>query len=192
MAFKNDFRPDIIAGNPPYNNGTDIDFVFDAFEVAKVAVAEITPAKFQTAEADQKITSQHSYGDFRSELVPHIKELVFYPEAAEIFEIRNTDGIVHYTIDKNNIHENCKVVNHCRHQKYFESEAMRPIIHRETFHNIGYEIIKYMNITESFKFETDENHRYAVWTGNQINGGNGWGYSNRKDPTATFNEKGVF
>lgn len=84
MAFKNDFRPDIVAGNPPYNNGMDIDFLFDAFEVSKIAVSEIVPAKWQTAEADQRIDSKHSYGDFRREIVPHMDKVVFYPQSIEI------------------------------------------------------------------------------------------------------------
>ena len=72
MAFKNNFKPDIIIGNPPYNNGMDIDFVFNAFDIAKIAVAMITPAKWQTCEADQRIDSTHSYGDFREQIVPHM------------------------------------------------------------------------------------------------------------------------
>lgn len=34
----------------------------------------ITPAKWQTAEASQEISSQHSYGEFRQVIVPCIKQ----------------------------------------------------------------------------------------------------------------------
>lgn len=192
MAFKSDFRPDIVAGNPPYNNGMDIDFVFDSFKVAKIAVSMVVPAKWQTSEADQRINSKHSYGDFRREIVPHMDKVVFYPEGAELFEIRNTDGITIYTIDKQKTFDVATIINHCRHQKYFESVDRRSINNRETLHNIGVSIIEKVSKHEKFMFDTTDSHRYAVWTGNQINGGNGWGYSNREDPTATFNADGKF
>lgn len=47
----------------------------------------ITPAKWQTAEADQKIASKMSYGQFRKKLVPHMREVVFYPDAGNVFDI---------------------------------------------------------------------------------------------------------
>ena len=192
MAFKNDFRPDVIAGNPPYNNGMDIDFVFNAFDIARIVVSMIVPGKWQTCEADQRIGSAHSYGEFREKIVPHMDKVVFYPEGAELFEIRNTDGITIYTIDKNKVYNDISIINHCRHQKYFESEAIRSILNRETLHNIGNEIIESLGTFDSFTFNTDKLCEWTVWTGNQINGGNGWGYSNRLDPTATFNAKGSF
>ena len=39
MAFKNDFKPDIVIGNPPYNNGMDIDFLIDAHKIAKIGTS---------------------------------------------------------------------------------------------------------------------------------------------------------
>jgi len=46
---------DTVVGNPPYNGGWDIDFVIRGFNLSKSYVLMITPAKWQTAEADQKI-----------------------------------------------------------------------------------------------------------------------------------------
>lgn len=179
MAFENDFRPDIIAGNPPYNNGMDIDFVFDAFEVAKIAVAEITPAKFQTAEADQKIASKHSYGDFRSELVPHIKELVFYPNCRDIFEIFQTDGIAWYVLTHNRVDE-ALVVNKCIDIEYFNSKEARNITKSQSLLNICNEVIESMGNYESFEF-TDITHRkrYEVWINTKVSG---FDWYNNKEP----------
>lgn len=192
MAFKNDFRPDVIAGNPPYNNGMDIDFVFSAFDIAKVAVSMITPAKWQTAEADQRIDSTHSYGDFREKIVPYIDKVVFYPDAAEIFEIRNVDGISIYTLTHELV-DKCHIINRCLHQKHFNSEAYRDIKQRQSLHNIGEEIVKSLGSIESFKFKNiTHNKKYEVWTGNQVNGGCGWGYADRQNPCSLVNLDGAF
>lgn len=53
----------------------------------------ITPAKWQTAEADQKIASKMSYGQFRKKLVPHMREVVFYPDAKDAFDIAIREGV---------------------------------------------------------------------------------------------------
>lgn len=188
MAFKNDFRPDIIAGNPPYNNGMDIDFVFDAFEVTKVAVAEITPAKFQTAEADQKIASQHSYGDFRSELVPHICSIIFYMDAAEVFAIEQPDGVVAYTLTKRNI-DQCLVINRCKHQKYFNNFRYRDITHQQSLNNAGNDLYEYLGNYNKYSFK--ENYgQYEVYTGGQVAWGHAWGYSERLDPCSLISRDG--
>ena len=52
-------------GNPPYNDGMDIDFEFNGFEISKELVLMITPAKWQTAEGKQRIASNKTYGQFR-------------------------------------------------------------------------------------------------------------------------------
>lgn len=193
MAFKNNFKPDIIVGNPPYNNGMDIDFLIDAHRVAKIGTSFIVPAKWQTAEADQRIDSKHSYGDFRREVVPHMSKVVFYPDAAEIFEIRNVDGIVWYFAYSNKEIENCEIVNINMHQKWFNSIAKRNIKNRETLHNIGSTILNQLGKNESFEFQANkEQYRYQVRTGNQINGGCGWGYSNRENPCSLVNLDGGF
>ena len=61
----------------------------------------ITPAKWQTAEANQRIDSQMSYGDFRKKIVPHMKEVVYYPNSLDVFEkVYQIDGITYFCIDK--------------------------------------------------------------------------------------------
>lgn len=168
MAFKDDFRPDIIAGNPPYNNGMDIDFVFNAFEVAKVAVAKVTPAKFQTADADQNIVSKHSYGDMRQKITPHIKELIYYPQSRNIFNIYQIDGIAIYLINPNKEFELATVTNRCLEQKLCNSISIRSIRNRETLYNIGIDIVHKLDSIEKFQFNYDINKRYQVWTNTQV------------------------
>lgn len=192
MAFKNDFRPDVIAGNVPYSDGMDIDFIFDAYEVAKYGICEITPAKCFVADENQKIQSKHTYGDFVNDIVPHINKVIFYPDAAEIFEIRNTDGITIYTCDKD-MHSSSTVINRNLHQKYFNSVIERDIRNRTTLHNCGYKLVDKLSKYDRFTFDNISNTKqYQVWTGSQINGGCGWGFSNRKDPCSTLNIQGAF
>ena len=191
MAFKNDFRPDIVAGNPPYNNGMDIDFVFDSFEVAKVAVTMIVPAKWQTSEADQRINSKHSYGDFRRELVPHMDKVVFYPDCKDIFSIFQTDGITIYTLDKNNLYNNCTVINkslnikefnsktyRCIAQKMYNCTEKRSILNGETLINIGHNITDLFKDKDKFKFKIDTANRYQVWINNQYSSSGSRTYAN--------------
>lgn len=46
---------DVVIGNPPYNRGMDLDFVHKGFLISTQYTCMITPAKWQTAEADQKV-----------------------------------------------------------------------------------------------------------------------------------------
>lgn len=192
MAFKNDFRPDVIAGNVPYSDGMDIDFIFDAYQVARYGICEIAPAKCFVADGNQKIQSKHNYKDFVTDIVPHVNKVIFYPDAAELFEIRNTDGIAIYTCDKN-IHNNSIVINRNLHQENFNSTAERNINNRATLHNCGYELVEKLSTYERFTFDNISNTKqFQVWTGSQINGGCGWGFANRQNPCSTFNIQGAF
>lgn len=103
----------------------------------------ITPAKWQTAEANQKIASKMTYGEFRKKIVPHMSKVVFYPDARDIFDIKQLDGITYFILDKKN-DENCTVVNKCVRQKLFNNTEVRSIANRETLNNIGNAIIKYV------------------------------------------------
>ena len=58
---------DVVIGNPPYNRGMDLDFVKLGFDLSTQYTVMITPAKWQTAEANQKTASKMSYGDFRKQ-----------------------------------------------------------------------------------------------------------------------------
>lgn len=125
----------------------------------------ITPAKWQTAEADQKIASKMSYGQFRKKLVPHMREVVFYPDAGNVFDIQQVDGISYYLLD-DDLHKECRVKNMCNTQKYFNSMEMRNISHEQQLNNIGNEIVSYLGTYKSWKFEYSKldkrSYKYVV------------------------------
>lgn len=126
---------DIVITNPPYNRGMDLDFVDLAYKLSSQYTVAITPAKWQTAAPDQRIASKISYGEFRKQYVPHMSQVVFYPQAMDVFDIYQIDGITWYVMDKG-IHEKCRVINKCSVQKYFNSECMRNIRERERVYTI--------------------------------------------------------
>lgn len=164
---------DVVIGNPPYNRGMDIDFVKLGFDLSKQYTVMITPAKWQTAEADQSIASKMSYGEFRKQLVPYMREVVFYPDCKDLFDIGQIDGNTYFLLDKD-MHTSCKVTNKCVIQKHFNSYAERSICNGESLHNIGDEIWKYVAKQPpyiSFVFPAVFNHRYEVWTNTQMASG---------------------
>ena len=89
----NNMKFDVVIGNPPYNKGMDLDFVNKGFEMSKQYTVMITPAKWQTADANQKVASEMSYGDFRKQLVPHMRKVIYYAQTPEVFSIAMTEGI---------------------------------------------------------------------------------------------------
>lgn len=166
MQFKKDMSFDVVIGNPPYNDGMDIDFVFKAFQLATKHVAMITPAKCFTAEATQRISSQHSYEDFRRELVPHMSHVCFYPNCSDVFDIQERSGIVYYTLVKD-MCDKCNVKNMSLYQSIFNSTEYRDIKNGESLLNIVDEIISYLGDYKRFRFGT-YNGKYGVNIGKCI------------------------
>ena len=152
-AFNN-MRFDVVIGNPPYNNGMDLDFVYLGYKLSNKYTVMITPAKWQTA-ADKRIASKMSYGQFRKEIVPHMSYVCFYPDSYDIFAISQADGIAYYMIDKQNVIDKCHVLNKCFIQKYMNSETYRDIKHGETLWNIGKEILDHLGNYQRFEFMTE-------------------------------------
>lgn len=182
MSFKNNFKPDIILSNPPYANGSDIDFIFSAFKLAKIATGEITPAKWQTTESTQKINSQYSYGDFREQIVPYIEKLIYYPNCRDIFNIWQIDGITQYIIDKQSKYDQCTIENRCIGISEFNNIEIRDIKNEQSLFNICNKIIQQINYSQgSFQFPTiTHNKRYEVWTNTKIAG---FDWFSTKDPS---------
>lgn len=178
MSFKNDFRPDICIGNPPYNNGIDIEFVINACKVCRIAVSMITPAKWQTAEGNQRINSKYSYKDFRENIVKHIDKVVLYPQSIDVFDVHLIDGISWYIVDKNNTFEKALVKNICTVNKNLNTKEIRPIINAETLINIGYDIIKSLGNYNRFKFNANYNGKYQVWVNSQYSSSGARAYLN--------------
>lgn len=168
---------DVVIGNPPYNRGMDIDFVFTGFDLAKDYVIMITPAKWQTAEDDQGIASNNSYGQFRSDLVLHMKELVYYPDCYDLFDIKEASGITYYILDKHNIFDKCTVVNISALQDKLNSKEERSITNGETLWNIGNAVINSMGKYDKLNIEAlmsnNTESRYFVNSNNQSTKGGG-------------------
>lgn len=162
---------DLVIGNPPYNKGADIDFVFLGCELSSKYVCMITPAKWQTAEATQGISSKHSYGDFRKEIVPHIKEVCFYPCCKDVFDIYQTDGITYFLVDKDIKYDTTYVVNKCNDIEVFNGEQCRSILKEESLLNIGQEIIESLGKYKAFQFPyITGNKQYEIWMNTKVSG----------------------
>lgn len=133
-AIKEKFKRmdfDVVVGNPPYNNDMYLDFVMIGHELAKQFTLMITPAKWQAKGGGQNDL-------FRKTIVPYMSKIVFYPEAQELFKIRNLDGISYYVIGK------CKqelkeIVNKSLKIKGFNNIQTREI-HKQ-LNNAAYDII---------------------------------------------------
>ena len=161
---------DVVIGNPPYNKGMDIDFINLGFELSTKYCVMITPAKWQTAEDNQRIASKMTYGQFRKKIVPHMSNVVFYPDCKDVFDIYQCDGICYYLIDSNNIYDKCKVTNISYNRSYINRVETRSILNRESLWNIGNEIVEYLGDTSKIEMQTGENCRYHVMTNSQLSG----------------------
>ena len=173
---------DVVVGNPPYNKGGDIDFVNLGYELCNKYTVMITPAKWQTAEANQRIDSQMSYGDFRKKIVPHMKEVVYYPDCYDLFDIKEASGICYYILYKDKSFDKCLVVNKQELQKSIESFEIRAILNRETLWNVGNSVIDLMGRYNKLDIENmaqlNNKARYFVNSNNQSTKGGG-GYSTK-------------
>jgi len=84
---------DIVIGNPPYNNDAYLDFVQLGHQLSNKYTMMITPAKWQAKGGTKN-------EQFRKEIVPYMKEIVFYPNSKDIFDVAEQGGISYYTLDK--------------------------------------------------------------------------------------------
>ena len=140
-----DMKFDVVVGNPPYNKGMDLDFVDLGYKLSQKYTCMITPAKWQTAEANQRVSSNISYGEFRQKIVPHMSYVCFYPDCLDVFCIQETSGISYFFIDKDKEYEGCCTVkNSCVLQSKINGEVVRDITHRQSLWNIGEEIVNHL------------------------------------------------
>ena len=131
----------------------------------------ITPAKWQTADANQKIASKLSYGDFRKQYVPHMRHICFYPDCKDVFDIMQADGISWYLIEKNHKYDKCIVENKLKANNIINSTCKRNLYESKTLFNIGDEIIKYLGKYKQFNFNRYAKGRFKVLTNNHAPGG---------------------
>lgn len=172
---------DLVIGNPPYNKGMDIDFIDLGYELSEQYTVMIVPAKWQTADANQRISSKMSYGQFREKLVPHMEYVCFYPACKDVFNILQADGITWFILDKQ-LHEKCVVENKCKHTKWFNGVTERNIRNGQSLFNIGNEIIEYLGNYKAFTFSKYLRlKRFQVWTNTQVSGGGGCQHKLLKD-----------
>ena len=173
---------DLVIGNPPYNKGMDLDFVDLGYKISNQYTVMITPAKWQTAEANQKVSSKNiNYGQFRQMYVPHMKYVCFYPDCKDVFNIMQADGISWYLIDKLHIYDKCTVVNKLNANRVIDSVSERNLCDSNTLFNAGDEIIKYIGKYNSFTFPDCNYGRFRVFTNNHAPGGALYAFS----PTAS-------
>lgn len=173
---------DLVIGNPPYNKGMDLDFVDLGYKISDQYTVMITPAKWQTAEANQKVSSKNiNYGQFRQMYVPHMKYVCFYPDCKDVFNIMQADGISWYLIDKLHTYDKCTVVNKLNANKVIDSVSERNLCDSNTLFNAGDEIIKYIGKYNNFTFPDCDYGRFRVFTNNHAPGGALYAFS----PTAS-------
>lgn len=134
---------DVVIGNPPYNNDLYLDFVQTGYNLLKDdgVMVQITPAKWQ-AKGGKKNE------DFRANIVPHMKEIVFYPCVQEIFDIRNIDGISIYSVNKNTDYDMKTITNKSSSVKYFNNTLDRCILGQ--LNNVTIGILNKLSDCKSF------------------------------------------
>ena len=86
-------QPNLIIGNPPYDKDIYLDFVTQAHNLSTDSTVMITPAKWQ-AKAGKKNE------EFRDEVVPYMRDIVYYPDTKEVFDILPVGGISYYLLTK--------------------------------------------------------------------------------------------
>lgn len=170
---------DVVCGNPPYNKDMYLDFVMLGHRLAKTYDLWITPAKFVTAADDYRAKSSVGYKVFRDSILNKISDLCFYPDALDLFNISQVDGIAYYLVGKDNV-ETCRVENKSLHNKQFNSCSTRDLINSRVLFNKGYELIKQLGEYDSFKPSgINKDGLYKVVIGTQFVT-NGCGSAERK------------
>lgn len=182
---------DVVIGNPPYNKGMDLDFVDIGFELSKQYTVMITPAKWQTAEADQRVMSKMTYGEFRKKIVPHMSHVVYFPNSLDVFDdVYQIDGITYFCIT-HETHSKCIVVNKqcdiyehtgkindilmkCEGESFIDRcIAERDIRNGESLLNIGQEVIDSLGKYDTLKPDYYKQNTYGthkVWINNLVPG----------------------
>lgn len=110
---------DVVIGNPPYNNDIYLDFVTLGHSLANKYTVMITPAKWQAKGGDKN-------EKFRKDIVPYMSKIVFYPDATEIFDIAEIDGISYYLICEKK-HDTKTIINRSSINPNFNSVAKRRV-----------------------------------------------------------------
>lgn len=128
---------DVVIGNPPYNNDLYIDFVTLGHKISSQYTCMITPAKWQ---AKGGIKNEK----FREDIVPYMSDIVFYPDAFELFDIREQEGITIFVMDKET-HKQKQVDITCGKNNSFNSSGVRSDIDYTLYGGLVNSIIRKFN-----------------------------------------------
>lgn len=176
-------RFNTIIGNPPYNNGIDLDFaynMYDALDNVNGQLVFIAPAKWKTASREQRVDSLScNYGTFRDKLLIHMNTIIFYPVCTDVFDIMQIDGISIYSILKNKDIIMKKITNKCNRIDEYNNECTRELKEYDSLLNIGQVII---DMIDSVDMKTNNGAKfmfpvitgackYQVWVNTKPPGG---------------------
>lgn len=158
---------DVVIGNPPYNRGMDLDFVYKGFLLSTQYTCMITPAKWQTGISDSSLDSETiNYEEFRKRLVPKMSYVKFYPNSKDVFDAQVNSGITYFLMDKC-AHEQCIVSNEfSSFPKHYNSTTRRNIQDGFTLCNTGAGIIDcidYNNGKFRYLRKKSSNKKWVVW-----------------------------
>ena len=152
----NTVKFDVVIGNPPYNNDAYLDFVTLGHQLSNKYTMMITPAKWQ-AKGGAKNEA------FRKDIVPYIKDITYYPEATDIFDIAESDGISYYLIGKEkgssvsitNKSDDIIIFNN---RQTYDTKNLTTI----SLLNVANTIIKKLNNIPKINVMTNGKHKYFV------------------------------
>lgn len=143
---------DVVCGNPPYNNDIYLDFVLLGHRLAKSYDLWITPAKFIGKESDTNDI-------MRNNLCPFIRQVLYYPQHTDIFNIMLRGGLAIYLVDKS-VHTEKLIINISKTCKSFNSTVSREL--GTTLLNIGYNMDRHLENVEKLSSCVDLNKRFYV------------------------------
>lgn len=113
---EDDFKINNIIMNPPYNpSDMYIDFVELAHNIASENVVAITPAKCQSKDTNKDEM-------FRNDIMECFKNVVYYPDTGDIFNVRLQGGVMYFLCTKYK-NEYALVKNRSSRVRYFNAES---------------------------------------------------------------------
>ena len=155
-----------VIGNPPYNNDLYLDFVTCGHQIADKYSLWITPAKWQAKGG-------YKNKQFRQNIVPYIKDVVYYPQCKDIFNIGEPDGITYYIIDKHNEFNVKTIENRCDTNKYYNDTISRTFKGgQDSLNNKGQSIINKLGDFQPYLVsEHTDDRQYQYWINSLVPSG---------------------
>lgn len=158
---------DVVIGNPPYNDDIYLDFVTLGHQLSAQYTIMITPAKWQAKGGDKN-------EKFRKDIVPYMSKIVFYPNAGDVFNIRNLDGISYFLISK--------IICRDKHIKDVDSHPAHSLFNQDwhfdkldfTLHSsIVNNILSKCSASSKLKPKYNSKHKYIVHVSLMLSSGGG-------------------